>query len=136
MIKEYNSLYEENKDLRVEAEEHIRKLRMGEVPWSPRLKLLRDEIELWRMMVKRRKRVKISISRIRRFMKKTGIGHAFAHDLEDAKAHLTLAYKACKAGKKDASSWRNDFLQSLAKAKADEQGTDAKLEEHNLMRVE
>ena len=42
MIKEYNSLYEENKDLRVEAEEHIRKLRMGEVPWSPRLKLLRD----------------------------------------------------------------------------------------------
>ncbi len=136
MIKEYNSLYEENKDLRVEAEDHIRKLRMGEVPWSPRLKLLRDEIELWRMMVKRRKRVKISISRIRRFMKKTGIGHAFAHDLEDAKAHLTLAYKAYKAGKKDASSWRNDFLQSLAKAKADEQGTDAKLEEHNLMRIE
>ena len=136
LIQEYNVLHAEDTDLRVIAEENIRKLCMGGVPWSPRLQLLREEIELWGMIVKRRKRVKISISRIRRFIRKTGIGHALTHDLESAKSHLSQAYKAYKTGKKDASVWRNDFLQSLAKAKADAKGTDEKLEEHNLIRIE
>ena len=136
MITEYNLLHAEDTDLRVEAEDNLRKLRMGGVPWSPRLQALREEIELWRMIVKRRKRIKISLSRIRRFIKKTGIGHALTHDLDSAHSHLNLAYKAYKAGRKNASVWRNDFLHNLAKAKAEQKGTDAKLEEHQLIRIE
>jgi hypothetical protein len=36
----------------------------------------------------------------------------------------------------DSYVWRNDFLQTLAKAKAEENGTDTHLEEHKLIRIE
>jgi hypothetical protein len=88
------------------------------------------------MMVKWCKRIKISISRIRRFSKKTGIGHAFSHSLDSAQTHLDLAFKAYKLAKTDASVWKNDFLNSLAKARAVKEGTDEKLEEHKLIRIE
>jgi hypothetical protein len=40
---------------------------MGGVPSSPKLQIYRDLIELWQMIVIKRKRIKVSVKRIRRF---------------------------------------------------------------------
>jgi hypothetical protein len=133
---DYNILQQENTALRRTAEAGIRKLRMGGIQWSPKLQRFRNEIELWRMIVKRPKGINISVSRIRRFIKKTGLGNALDHDLADALIQLNLSYQTYKEAKKDSSAWRNDHLDSLAKAKAEARGTDEKKEIGNLISIE
>jgi hypothetical protein len=119
MVMIYNELQQKNTAIRQQVEEGLRKLKMGGIPWSPKLQVFRNEIELWRMIVRRRKGIKVSTSRIRRFIKKTGLVLAFTYDLDSSQEQVKLAYKAYKLAKKDASMWREDHLESLAKAKAD-----------------
>jgi hypothetical protein len=56
---------------------------MGGVPWSAEIQLLRDKIELWEMLVCRKKKVKISVKRIRCFLKKVSIRDAFTCSLKE-----------------------------------------------------
>jgi hypothetical protein len=52
--REYNRIYALHVTLRKQIEHNLRKLRMGKVEWSPKLKQYRLEIELWSMMFKKR----------------------------------------------------------------------------------
>lgn len=65
-----NKLHNEQIEVRKSVENNLRKLCMGGVPWSPEIGLLRDTIELWTMIVRRKSRLKVSVKRIRRFLKK------------------------------------------------------------------
>ena len=80
-------------------------------------------IELWTMILKKRKGVHVSTKRIRRFMKKTNIPNALASDETDAAQHLDIAHAEYKEAKKSDGIWRDEHLESLAEAKAKKNGT-------------
>jgi menaquinone-dependent protoporphyrinogen IX oxidase len=50
---------------------------MGGIPWSPKLQGFRNAIEVCSMILQKQKGVKVSNTRIHRFMAKTGIWNAF-----------------------------------------------------------
>ena len=65
----FNKLNNEQKAIRKAVEKKLRKLCMGGVPWSSELQTLRDTIELWAMVLRRKSRVKVSVKRIRRLLR-------------------------------------------------------------------
>jgi hypothetical protein len=135
MIFTYNELQQENTSIRQQVEAGLRKLKMGGAPWSPKFQVYRNEIEIWRMMLRHRKHIKSSISRIRRFIKKIGLSLAFTFDIDEVTEFLKLAFKAYKLVKKYSLMWCNDHLVSLAQSKADQSGTDEKTESRNMIRI-
>ena len=105
---------------------------MGGIQWSPKLQTFRDKIELWHMVVRRRKHRKISTKRIRRFMKKTGIRDALQCGIDQATHNLNLSFKEYREAKKHTEVWRDEHLISLAKANADKKGTEEAAKEKQL----
>jgi hypothetical protein len=136
MIAQYDARDQEDRAIRDKVESGIRKLNMGGIPWSPKLQPYRDTIELWKMIIRKRKGLKISVKRIRRFMSKTRIRDALSSDLEQAEILLKEAGKAYKEARKSAGVWRNDFLDNLAKAKAEKKRTETAKELKSLVQVE
>ena len=61
-------------------------------------------------------------------MKKTGCREALQCNLEQAIENLSTAFKEYKNAKQDSGMWRNEFLESLEKAKAEKKGTAEALE--------
>ena len=115
---EFNRLHLESKEVRSTVETKLRKLFMGGVPWSPKLQIYRDTIELWQLIVKKRQRMKVSVKRIRRYMAKTGLCQALEYNLAGASLFLTKAYESYGEAKTKAQLWRDDHLDSLDKARA------------------
>jgi len=68
-------------------------------------------------------------------MKQTGIWTALKYDLEDVTKRLNQAHKDYKEAKQHAEVWRDDFLESLAEAKAKKNGTDVAKERKKLTTV-
>ena len=54
----FNRVHGAQQEARKELERNIRKVRAGELEWSPRLQSYRDAIELWELLGKRFKRIK------------------------------------------------------------------------------
>jgi hypothetical protein len=133
--RQYNDIQRRQLRIRKDIESSIRKLKTGEVPWSPKLQRFRTEIELWTMILRKRKGVKVSNKRIRRFMRKTGIWNALKHDLEDTIKRLAEIHQSYKEAKTHADVWRNDFLESLAEAKAAKNDTTVEVERKKLTTV-
>ena len=96
MEQQYNTLYLQQLLVRQNVEKHIRKLKTGGIPWSPRLQLYRDKIELWEMVVKKRRHVRTSTSKIKRLMKKTMTPDALRTPLDHAVSARDKAYKEYK----------------------------------------
>jgi hypothetical protein len=61
-------------------------------------------------------------------MRKTGIWNALNHDLEDTINRLAKIHQLYKKAKTHADLWRNDFLGSLAEAKASKNDTTVEVE--------
>jgi hypothetical protein len=135
-VAQYDDLDQKDCELRDTVEDGIGKLTMGGVPWSPKLQPYRDTIELWKMIRRKRKGMKISVKRIRRFMSKTRIRDALTNDLEQVEILIRDACKSYKEASRFAEAWRNDFLDSLAKAKAELKGTDEEKELKSLKQME
>ncbi len=135
---DYNKLNREDTAIRKEVESKLRKLCMGGVPWSPPIQLLRDTIELWSMLVRRKKHVRVSVKRIRRFLRKVpSVRHAFTCSLQEATNRRHAAYKEYKAACKiEAQTMRENFQGTLAEAIALKKGTDVQTEANNLRRIE
>jgi hypothetical protein len=136
IIEQYDERDHEDRAIRDKVESGIRKLNMGGIPWSPTLQPYRDMIELWKMIRHKRKGLKISLKRIRRFMSKTRIRDALSNDLGQAETLLKEAGKAYKEARKSAEVWCNGFLENLAKAKAEKKGTEMAKELKSLVQVE
>ena len=134
--REYNVLQRENTRIRAASEKKIRKLTMGGVPWSLEIQQIRDKIELWEMLVRRKKKVKVSVKRIRRFLKKGSSSHAFTCSLKEALHIRDEAHREYKTAKEKAPQMRAKFQESLAVAITVKKGTDAVTEANNLKRIE
>jgi hypothetical protein len=136
LIDQYDALDKEDRLNHTITANGIRKLHMGGVPWSPQLQIYRQTIELWQMIRRKRKGMKISLKRIRRFMKKTRIRDALSNNLGQTEQLLAQAYCSYRTARKHAQLWRNNFLESLAKAKADKLGTQVETELKSLIQIE
>ena len=88
------------------------------------------------MILRKRKGVRVSTRRIRRFVSKTGIGNALEMDRTGAAFELAEAHKAYRIAKKNAIVWRDEFLVSLAEAKSQKNGTTVDKELKSLRHVE
>jgi hypothetical protein len=88
------------------------------------------------MILRKRKGIKVSNTRIRRFMAKTGIWNAFSADEVGAEMNVKSVHRLYRAAKKDASVWRNEFLHYLATDTAKKNGTSCDHELKQLTRVE
>ena len=130
----FNKLNTEQKAIRKAVEKKLRKLCMGGVPWSDEIQILRDTIELWAMIVRRKSRVKVSVKRIRRFLRKVPkVRNAFSCTLHEAVHERNMAYKAYKAvSMKEAIKMRQKFQGTLAEAIALKNDTDVETEAKKL----
>jgi hypothetical protein len=132
---EYNAIQTLQLKIQKLIEFKLRKLRTGGVPWSPKIQLFRTEIELWSMILRKRKGIKVSITRIGRFMRKSGILHAFSADKAAATIMLQKAHQKYRAAKKNATVWRDKFMVTLAEARSKRNNTTAEQEFALLCRV-
>jgi hypothetical protein len=134
--EEYNRISTLNTQLRKNIERSIRKLRMGAIPWSPRLQVYRDKIEIWQMLLKKRSGRKISNRKLRRLLCKSDIDGAYELNLVQLSAKLDEAFREYKQAKKNALVWREDSFQSLAEARAKRNGTEVEAELKQLQEQE
>jgi hypothetical protein len=91
---------------------------MGNVPWSPPLQRHFDKIELLKLVIKKRKGVRTSMTKIRRLMAVTGDWEVMKVNLAEAQDLLGSAFQSYKEAKKHAPAWRDEHLDELDKAKA------------------
>jgi hypothetical protein len=138
MQAEYNWLQNENTTICKEMESKLRKLFMGGVPWSPEIQILRDKIEAWSMLVRKKKNVQVSVKRIRCFLKKVpSITNAFTCTLPEALQCRQMAFMEYQSARKlDTLKWRETFQGTLAEAIALKKGTDVETKAKNLRRFE
>jgi hypothetical protein len=115
---EFNKLQREDTAIRLSVEGKLRKLLMGGIPWSPALQELRDTIELWAMLVRRKQHSKVSVKRIRRFLRRVPfVKNAFTCSLQEALCCRQQAFQVYLAARKsEAIALRQKFQGTLAEA--------------------
>ena len=119
--KEYNEIYREQLKIRKKAESRIRKLKTGAVAWSPTIQHLRDKIELWILILRRKRKVRTNLTKIRRLITRTKCGEALRLTRRQVWSELQNTLKSYHNAKKSARNLRNSFLDSLAQAVADDE---------------
>ena len=122
--------------MRKEAEQNMRKIRNGGVPWSPKLQSFRDTIELWDLIYKKKIGVRVSSNKIKRLIVATCETEALTVGRLTALKNCSLAHRAYKDIKKNAEVWRDDFMESLAKSRALRNNTSIEAEEKRIKQEE
>ena len=107
------------------AERRCRKLKMGGVPWSPKIKLARDRILFWTLVDKRRRRCHVSARRILRLKKRLKVKGETTMTPQQIAEELDRAYTSYRKLKKKAYDVRLNFQEALAQTKADQGKGDA-----------
>lgn len=134
---EYNRINDRQYVIRKLVESKIRHLRMGAVDWSPKLQSFRTDIEIWSMLLKKRKSQRqISNRKLRRLLSKTNITDAFSKTIPEIEDALSLAFSNYRKARCDAAGWRDEFLDSLATSRAEVNGTEKEAELKQLRSAE
>ena len=107
------------------AERRCRKLKMGGVPWSPKIKKARDTILFWTLVIKYRKKCHVSVRRILRLKKRLKIQGETKMGMKDLQEELNGAYTKYKKLKKKALDERLNYQEALAQAKAETNDADS-----------
>jgi hypothetical protein len=93
---------------------------MGAVQWSPKLQSFCTAIEIWTLLLKKRKGTRsISNQKLRRLLAITDAFDKTIPKLEDA---LTQAFADYKEAKDQALPWQDEFLETLASNRASAKG--------------
>ncbi len=134
---QFNRLNRENTAIRKSVESKLRKLCMGGYEWSPAITILRNTTELWCMLVKRKSKVKTSVTLIRRLLRKVPQArNAFSCTLSEAIRNRNQAFTELKAvSKQEAISMRHEFQGTLAEALALKKETLAETEAKQLRTI-
>ena len=114
-IKEFESIDKSRTMAMKQAERHCRKLRMGEVKWSPKLQAARDKIEYLTLSRRKKQGRKVSASILYKLSKRTKcyVVNSSTKHLEEV---IKEAYKDYKKMKKEHEKLREDYLDELALA--------------------
>ena len=98
-----------------EAERQCRKLKMGEIPWSPELQKVRNKIEYLTLSMRRKLGRKVHAVTLIRTSKKAGM-QVEAKTANQIEAMIKDEYKIYRKLKKSSKNDRADYLDSLAEA--------------------
>ena len=116
------SEYERIDTLRVKcilkAERKCRRLKTGNVEYSPTLQLQRDLFQFWKLILKRRQGQKIDSKYLTRWERKLHLKHTFNTPIATIKNHIQSAKTHYQSLKKLHSSLRDEWIEQLAAAKA------------------
>ena len=109
----------------------------GRVAWSPKIQKLKDNIEVWKLLWKNSKQMNISSRKLQQLIKQTKCINKNISDVssKEATVNLQKAYKEYKDGRKEANSWRDKFLESLAMDRSEIRGTDIESERKKLINL-
>jgi hypothetical protein len=132
LVTAYNQLHTMTNAIRLDVESGLRKIRRGGKPWSPKLQIYHDTIELWDRAVKLKLGVKTSCTELKRFAIRLHI-YEWAHvDLATAQVRYQEAKRAYNKEKANAANWRDDHIEALVEARALASGRTIQLEKKLL----
>ncbi len=121
--------YEELDSIRCDAtafaERHCRKLRTGQVAFSPELNLIRMKIRAWLLLINKAKKRKVSSRLLKRALKKANLpAETRQFSEETVQERLKQEYKNYYRVKGEAIELRMTSLEGLATALADQGNTE------------
>jgi hypothetical protein len=106
-----------------EAERKCRKLRMGQVGFSPIIQLAMRQIRAWSLLLKKKKGMKISSRMLQRSLKKAGIdSQNRTMEIVYLEEQLIQAHRYCYAVKGNHGELCSSALDSLAEAIVQQDG--------------
>ncbi len=97
------------------ADKRCRKLRMGSVPFSDKLKEAGTKLALWEAVVTKKTGTKFSMNKLRRMEKSVGLSNTLHTTIEQAKKEVKAAKTKYAEVKAQAETLRQTFLQRKAK---------------------
>ena len=118
------------------AEKRFRKLKMGGVPWTPKLTYLRLSIEEWMMVIKRNRQCKVSTRTIIRKKAKENMGNTNTEVPDEiAKQKIDLLFIEYKDYLLEATDLRKNFQHKLATARSIERNKKVAKEIDRMERI-
>ena len=134
--KKFDSFHSKTRRIKIKVSNKMRRKFAGEQPWSPKYKRYSQAIELWRRMVRLKKKVNTSRKALKKISKSLELPWIMvsATSLQGCKKKLKEAYKRYNKKKKDFKKDRNEFNNSLIDALAEEESKRSKLEISDLSR--
>jgi len=109
------------------AEQKCRKLRMGQIDWSPDLATSQAKIAAWTAVIRARLKMKVSSHLIHRLLKRAGLQSIRNVTLDQAWKNLHDEFRAYSTLKVNATALRATFLECLATAQAGEKDINANI---------
>jgi hypothetical protein len=112
--RKHKELSDARFQIRRRAEKKVRHLKVGGVPWSPFLQALRDDIGLWKRVLRIHKGQTTSWKQVRLFMVKCFAPNATDTTLKEAEANHGKCLTRYMQAKVNAPMWRYNHLKRLA----------------------
>jgi hypothetical protein len=132
LVTAYNQLHMMTNEIQLDVESRLWKIRRGGKPWSLKLQIYRDTIELWDRAVKLKLGVKTSRTELKRLAIRLHIYEWVHVDLATAQARYQEAKWAYNKNKANAANWHDDHTEALVEARALESGMTIELEKKLL----
>jgi hypothetical protein len=130
-------LFDELDDIRTKAILHAnqrcRKLKMGQVPFSPRLVIHWNKILAWKLVLRHRRGSRIDSKYLQRTLRKANITDTHLLSELDVIDNLKEARLAYKVIKREAAQHRSTWLEDVAMARSSEGRSSVAQEIKNLM---
>jgi len=126
---EHDELFLENFTMRQRATKQCRKLHVSEVPSSDVIMKAQDRIHLWRLMLKHRKKRRVSKRKLRRLMHSTDSWNAFNLTVNQLEKEHKQSMRQHRKEKKEAERHRQEFKDRLCKRRAEQYKTSVKAQE-------
>jgi hypothetical protein len=132
-IDAYNELDNIRTQSILRADKACRKLKMGQVPFSPPMVLAWNKIRAWTLVRRKLSGRRVKSRYLRRELKAAAIGDISTISLAESEEKLAAAWKHYKQLKKQASSLRANWIEGLAHARAESGHTHIAQELKNLL---
>jgi hypothetical protein len=132
-MSEYNRLDTLRIQAALIAQQRCRKLRMGAVPFSPKLCLAGKKIRAWKLLLKKKSGGSVQTKYLQRKLKEADIADTALLSTADIQEHLRNAWQSYRILKKRATGDRATWIEELAMARASEGKTSVAVEIKNLL---
>ena len=120
----------------LKAESKCRRLKTGNIDFSPVVQHQRDLYRFWSLILKRKQGKKIDTKYLSRWEKKLHLQHTFSTSISNIKLNIASAKSQYMHLKKHHSSLRDEWLEQLAAAKAQQGQKNSVSILHNLRQRE
>jgi hypothetical protein len=135
-ITKYNRLDNLRIQATLFAQQRCRKLKMGEVPYSPKLCFTGKKIRAWKLLLKKKSGGSVNTKYLHRKLKEAGITDTTLLSITDIQENLCNAWQSYCILKRSASGDQATWIKDLAMARAAEGKSSVAAEIKNLLLCE